>query len=119
MDESILVSIKKLLGIYSDDTSFDTDVLIHINTILTNLIQMGIGPSEGFYVSGFVETWGEFLQNESLLIQVKSYVYLKVKLLFDPPTNSSMLDSIRQLAAELEWRLFIERDNNINPMIGV
>lgn len=119
MDESILDSIKKLLGIYSTDTSFDQDIIIHINSILANLIQMGVGPSEGFYITGNTETWGSFISNDALLIQVKSYVYLKVKLLFDPPTNSSMLDSIRQLAAELEWRLFIERDNNINPMIGV
>ena len=76
MDESILISVKKLLGISSEDTSFDLDVLVHINTILTNLIQMGIGPSEGFYVSGVTETWGQFIQNDLLLQQVKSYVYL-------------------------------------------
>lgn len=118
MDESILISVKKLLGISSEDTSFDLDVLVHINTILTNLIQMGIGPSEGFYVSGTSETWGEFIQNDLLLQQVKSYVYLKVKLLFDPPTNSSMMESFKQLANELEWRLFVEKDNQINPLIG-
>lgn len=118
MDESILISVKKLLGISSEDTSFDLDVLVHINTILTNLIQMGIGPSGGFYVSGNSETWGEFIQNDLLLQQVKSYVYLKVKLLFDPPTNSSMMDSFKQLANELEWRLFVEKDNQINPLIG-
>ena len=118
MDESILSSIKKLLGIDSFDDSFDVDIIIHINTILANLIQMGIGPSEGFMISGYCEVWGDFISNDKLLVQVKSYVYLKVKLLFDPPTSSNLLESFKQLAQELEWRLYIERDNKINPLIG-
>lgn len=119
LDESILDSVKKLLGIYSDDISFDRDIIIHINTILANLIQMGIGPSEGFYITGNTETWGQFINNDQLLMQVKSYVYLKVKLLFDPPANSGLLESFKQLSNELEWRLFVEKDNKINPLLEV
>lgn len=106
---SILLSTKKLLGLTEDYTEFDTDIIIHINTVLSNLIQMGVGPQDGFTVTGESETWSSFTSNDSLIQQVKSYVYLSVRLLFDPPTNSFVIDSINRQRAELEWRLYVQK----------
>ncbi len=108
-EESILISIKKLLGLDSENTDFDTDIIIHINTILNNLVQMGIGPKDGFFITDKTSMWSDFIGNDARLEQVKSYVYLRVRLLFDPPANSTLIDSINKNAKELEWRLYIQK----------
>ncbi len=108
-NESILLSIKKLLGVDSEYTDFDMDIIIHINTILSNLVQIGIGPKDGFSITDENSTWSDFIGDDVRLEQVKSYVYLKVRLLFDPPTNSTLIDSINKNARELEWRLYIQK----------
>lgn len=118
MGESILNSVKKILNIGAENTCFDTDIIIHINSILANLVQMGVGPTEGFAITGATETWEQFTDNAVYLNQVRSYVPIKVKLMFDPPTNSSLIESFEKLANELEWRLFVEQDNRINPLIN-
>ncbi len=99
-EESILISIKKLLGLDSENTDFDTDIIIHINTILNNLVQMGIGPKDGFFITDKTSMWSDFIGNDARLEQVKSYVYLRVRLLFDPPANSTLIDSINKNAKE-------------------
>lgn len=106
----ILTSIKKLLGIDPKYSAFDDDIIIHINTVLIILNQLGIGPSEGFQVVNGDETWDEFTttENENM---VRTFVYLKVRLMFDPPTSSVLIDSINNMLAELEWRLYLEGDN--------
>ena len=103
--ESILTSIKKLLGPSGDYTHFDPDIIMHINTVLMTLTQLGVGPSEGFFIEDDSATWGDFLSDPTKLQAVKTYVYLKVKLLFDPPLNSSVIESMNRSIAELEWRL--------------
>lgn len=105
--ESILTSIKKLLGIEKDYTHFDADIIIHINSVFMILTQLGVGPSEGFTIMDDSSTWDEFLQDSDLvkLSSVKSYVYLKVRLLFDPPSSSAVIESTNRLISELEWRL--------------
>ncbi len=108
-EESILISIKKLLGIDSNYNDFDTDIIIHINTILNNLVQMGVGPKNGFSIKDDTTKWVDFIGDDPRLEQVKTYVYLKVRLLFDPPANSALIDSINQSAKELEWRLYIQK----------
>lgn len=110
--ESILISIKKLLGIGNDDTSFDTDIMLHINSILSVLCQVGIGPEKGFLITGKDETWKSFLGKDNLTKQsmVVSYVNLRVKLLFDPPTSSFVTEAIKENIKELEWRLNISAD---------
>lgn len=105
-DESILTSIKKLLMISEDDTAFDQDITIHINTILANLNQMGVGIDGGLIITGKDNVWSEFIGERNDTQQIKTYVYIKVRLLFDPPTNSSAVESLNRQASELEYRLY-------------
>ena len=103
--ESILTSIKKLLGISEDYTQFDSDLIMHINTVFLNLTQLGVGPEEGFSIQNENDAWSDFIDNNAQLQAVKSYMYLKVKLLFDPPLSSSVIESMNRMIAALEFRL--------------
>ena len=103
--ESILTSIKKLLGIAEEYTQFDDDIIMHINSVFLNLTQLGVGPSEGFQIEDDSDTWEDFIGDSNQLQAVKSYVYLKVKLLFEPPLSSSVIESMNRMITELEWRL--------------
>lgn len=103
--ESILVSIKKLLGLAADYDAFDADIIMHINSVLMVLTQLGVGPEGGFAIHGADEQWSDFLPATPMLEAVKSYVYMKVRLMFDPPASSSVLESFNRQIAELEWRL--------------
>lgn len=107
--ESILTSIKKLLGITEDYTHFDPDLIMHINSVLMILTQLGVGPSEGFTIEDETATWNDFVQDSNLEC-VKSYIHLKVKLLFDPPLSSAHIESINRMISEFEWRLNIAVD---------
>lgn len=103
--DSILISVKKMLGIAAEYTHFDADIIIHINSVFMILNQLGVGPREGFSISSDVETWDEFTNDNLTIESVKSYMYLKVGLLFDPPTRSNVLEARNRLVSELEWRL--------------
>ena len=103
--ESILDSVKKQLGITSEYTSFDMDIIMHINTVFMILRQMGVGPKEGFSIASNAEIWTDFSPEIKMLEAVKTYVYLKVKLIFDPPLNSSTIEVLNRNISELEWRL--------------
>lgn len=103
MDESILNEIKKLLGVSKSCTDFDTDIIMHINTVLMTLNQLGVG-TEGFQIEDKDAVWSEFIESDKLAA-TKSYVYLRVKLLFDPPLNSAIIEAIKESIRELEWRL--------------
>lgn len=109
--ESILTSIKKLLGIHADDTSFDPDIIMHINSVFMILRQLGVGPEEGFAIEGEDALWTDFMPASAMLEGVKSYMYMKVRLLFDPPTTSSMFDSMKRLTDEFEWRLNVAAES--------
>lgn len=111
LDEKILASIKKLLGIYEANTDFDTDILIHINSVITILNQLGVGPDNGFTVDEDT-TWGEYIEDDSKLNSVKSYIYLKVKMIFDPPMSSAIRDANVQMIDELEWRLNLYHESD-------
>lgn len=108
--DSILISVKKLVGISQEDTSFDTDLIIHINSVFMILKQLGVGPKDGFSITSDLDTWNDFLADGSKLAAVKSYMYAKVRLLFDPPTIASVLESLKAQIVELEWRLMVEAD---------
>ena len=108
--DSILTSIKKLLGIAEEYTQFDEDIIMHINTVFLNLTQLGVGPEEGFAIEDDVASWEDFINDNTQLQAVKTYVYLKVKLLFDPPLSSSVIESMNRMIAELEWRLNVAVD---------
>lgn len=110
MENSILTSIKKLLGISEEYQEFDTDIIMHINTVFLNLTQLGVGPEEGFAIEDESTEWNEFIEDNAQLKAVKSYMYLKVKLLFDPPLSSSVIQSMERMIAELEWRLNVAVD---------
>lgn len=105
--DSILTSIKKLLGISEDYTQFDDDIIMHINSVFLNLAQLGVGPSTGFSITDNMDEWSDFvdIEDNAQLQAIKTYVYLKVKLIFDPPLSSSVIESINRMIAELEWRL--------------
>lgn len=105
MEESILTSIKKLLGITEEYEHFDQDLIIHINSVLSVLTQLGVGPSEGFSIEDENATWDDFIPEDKRLSSIRSYVYMKVKLLFDPPLSSSVMESMNRMISEFEWRL--------------
>lgn len=110
MNESIFDSIKALLGPDASYDVFDADIMIHINTALSVLTHLGIGPAEGFMITGSDETWGEFLGDDKRLNMAKTYVYMKVKIAFDPPVNSSVLNAYQEACKEYEWRLNVTVD---------
>ena len=110
--DSILTSIKKLLGITAEYKQFDPDLIIHINSVFLILKQLGIGPEQGFSISGEYETWDQFLPEGSTNLEaVKSFMYIKVKLLFDPPTSSAVMEAMNRMASEYEWRLNVEAES--------
>lgn len=106
--ESVLTSIKKLLGIAEDYTHFDPDIIMHINAVFMTLNQLGVGPDTPAIIYGTAETWESTLGDIQNLEAVKSYVYLKVRMLFDPPSGSSVLEAMNRQASELEWRLSVQ-----------
>lgn len=108
--DSILTSIKKMLGIIEEDESFDIDIIIHINTAFSTLTQLGVGPKEGFAIRDKTTLWTDFV-DDIRLENVRSYIYLKVRQVFDPPTNSAVLDAISRQISELEWRMNVTTDH--------
>lgn len=105
-EDSILTSIKKLLGLTEEDKSFDSDIVIHINAVLATLNQLGVGESTGFAISDDSSSWKDFVgDNLPLIGLIRTYVYLKVRLVFDPPTSSFVVESIKQSISEYEWRI--------------
>ena len=111
MEESILNSIKKMIGPTIDDTYFDADIIVHINSVLFLLNQLGVGKP-GFSITDSTSVWSDFIEGDMDLNAVISYVYLRVKLLFDPPLNSSVVASMEKTISELEWRLNVVIENN-------
>lgn len=108
--DSILNTIKKLLGLEESYTHFDTDIIIGINTALSTLTQIGVGPAEGFSISDKTTTWSDYISDMSKLELIKSYIQLKTKLLFDPPTSSAVIEVINKQITELEWRISVMVD---------
>lgn len=109
--ESILTSVKKMLGITKEYEQFDADIIMHINSVFVILTQIGVGPTEGFSIKGKEETWTDFMQENSKLELVKSYMYLKVRLLFDPPLGSAVIEVMNRQISEFEWRLNVAVDS--------
>ena len=108
--ESILNSVKKMLGLAVDYNPFDSDIIMHINSVFANLAQMGVSPNdEGFSITDSSTKWSEFTEDNALLANVKSYMYLKVRLLFDPPSSSYVLESFNRQISEFEWRMYVQK----------
>lgn len=109
MTTSILNDVKHNLGLLPEDTAFDSDVITHVNTAISTLTQLGVGPVEGFAISGPDELWSDFV-DDVRLNSVKSYIFLKVKLMFDPPGTGFVLQSIERQIQELEFRINVVVD---------
>lgn len=117
MEESILNSVKLSLGVPVEYEHFDQQIALHLNTVMAILPQLGVGPKEGFYVKDDQTTWGDLIGDTELvnkLLYVKSYVCLRVRLLFDPPASSGAIDAMERQMRELEWRITVTKD----PIVG-
>ena len=113
IEESILLSIKKLLGIEKDYTNFDTDIIIHINTAIMVLRELGVGPQDKiFKISSKEDKWSDFISDEDDLEGIKTYIYLKVKTVFDPPQHGPTLEAFKESIKEYEWRLNHQAEMN-------
>jgi hypothetical protein len=110
LEQSILNSIKKVLNVGPDDTSFDEDILMHTNSTFAKLQQLGIGPDAGFMIEDDSTEWDTYLGDDLQLNMVKSYMWLCVRLLFDPPQMSHLIESLEHQKNELEWRLNVHRE---------
>ena len=111
MDDSILDSIKKILGMPPDYDAFDTDLVIHVNSVFGILAQLGVGPAGGFSISDNTTLWKSYLGDSKDLEMVKSYIALKVRLVFDPPTIGAVMDAMKEQIREYEWRLNVQVDH--------
>ena len=109
--DSILTSVKKLLGITEECTDFYADIIMHINSALMILTQLGVGPSEGFFIEDKTDFWDDFITGIGQFEAVKTYVYMKVKLMFDPPSSSAVMDAMNRTISELEWRLNVAAES--------
>ena len=105
VDESILNSIKKMHGIAPEDTSFDVDIIVHINSTLMILNDLGVGPVGGFFITDASTTWYQYITNKVMAEAIKSFVYIKVRLLFDPPASPTIVEALTASAKEYESRI--------------
>lgn len=114
---SILTSVKKMLGVVEDNVDFDDELILHINSVFPTLNQLGIGPENGFMIEDDTATWDQFLGDNLLLNDAKTYVFLRVKLLFDPAQTSYIIDALNKRADEIAWRMNVVRETTewVNP----
>lgn len=117
MTNSIFLTVKKMLGIAEEYHAFDLDIITNINSVFLNLNQLAVGPVDPFQITGEEETWDDF-QSETLIPGVQTYVYLKTRLLFDPPTNSFLVDNIQKQIAELEWRMNVQSETPAASLVS-
>lgn len=111
MEQSILTSTKKILGISPDDESFDLDIITHINSEFSTLNDLGVGPAEGFVIEDESAEWTSYFADDPIkLSKVKTCIYLRTRLLFDPPTQSFLIAAIKEQLQEAEWRLNTHRE---------
>ena len=110
MEQSILKSTKKILGLADDYTAFDSDVITHINTAFSTVNQLGVGPTGGFTIEDNADVWDDIGLPQNQENMIKTYIFLKVKMLFDPPTTSFTIDAMNDQLKELEWRLSTFRE---------
>lgn len=109
MDESILMSVRKACQVPEWDAGFDAELIMHTNTILARLIQLGVGPRSGFFITGLEETWASFVGGDEFQM-ARSYLTLRVRMIFDPPTSSFVLESMNKQIAEFEWLLNVQAE---------
>lgn len=108
--ESILLTIKKMLGLEPEYTPFDMDIIVLINSSIMRLHQLGIGPKDGFYITDESQTWHEFVGCDKDLKSIQEFIFIKTKLVFDPPSTSFVISAYNDRASELEWCLMVEKE---------
>lgn len=108
--DSILDSTKKALGIDATITDFDVELTMHINSVLATLNQLGVGPANGYAIEDSEATWVDFLGEDAALNNVRSYVYMKVRMMFDPPQTAHLVASMNEQVSQLEWRINVRRE---------
>ena len=118
MEQSILIDVKKHLGLDGDYECFDPDIIIGINSAFMNLADLGVGPSTPFRIDGPNENWSDFLEDSPLLGFVQEYVPLRTRIIFDPPTSSFVLDAIQKRIDELEWRMNVSAEQMEGDLDG-
>lgn len=121
METSILSSTKNILGISTDDTTFDLDIITQINAAFTTLNDLGIGPDEGYMIEDATPEWTDYISDDNLMLNsVKTYAFLKTKMYFDPPTNSYLVEATQKQINELEWRLNVRHEHTgwVNPLLN-
>lgn len=111
---SILASIKKLLGIPEEYEHYDADIIMHINSAIAVLRQLGIGPSSGYSITGGTETWADYLDNPTFYEDAKMYIYLRTRQIFDPPTSNAAMNALDAHLREYEWRLLVDYNSTNN-----
>lgn len=112
---SILHDVKQMVGQEWDDTTYDLDIMTHINSVFLDLQQIGVGSNDGFSISDYSTKWDAYLGTDKNLNAVKSYIYIRVRLLFDPPTNGFLVTSLEKQAERMEWRLMVHNDPPVEP----
>lgn len=110
MTDSILDSVKEALGVPVDQPAFDSELILHINSVFSTLTQLGVGPVEGFVINDKTATWDDFIPNNLKMNDVKTFVFLRVKLIFDPPSTSFVIAAIQEQIKETAWRLNVTRE---------
>lgn len=115
METSILNSTKKVLGIAETYTAFDLDIITHINASFSVLFQLGIGPTEGFMIEDALPVWTDFPAPQHMINLIKTYIILKVRLLFDPPSTSYLIEATKDQIEQYEWRLSTFREYELDP----
>lgn len=116
MTDSILIGTKKIIGVPEEDTSFDIDIITHINSVFSVLQQLGVGPSTGFMVEDDCDEWSDYITDNNQYNMVRTYMFLKTKMFFDPPPTSYMIDAMNKQIQELEFRLHVQREFDLDPV---
>lgn len=114
--ESILDTVKKMLGVQHNYEHFDSELILHINSVFMVLNQLGLGPSAGFFIADYTSKWNQFLDYSTNFEAVKNYTYLRVRILFDPPSSSFVLDAMERQIKEFEWRLKLQMERKEEDM---
>lgn len=117
MTNSILTTTKKALGLGEDYTPFDPDIVLHINAVFFKLQQLGVGPDDGFSIEDKEPAWSDYISDSTSVHAVKTYMYLSVRLLFDPPTTSFAIKAMEDQIANFEWRLNVGREEELHPWV--
>lgn len=110
VENSILHDVKQIVGQEWDDDTFDLDIKTHINSVFADLQQIGVGPKEGFEITDHTQLWDDYLKGDPNLNSVKSYIYIRIRLLFDPPSTGPLAQSLQAQADKMEWRLMVQTD---------